>query len=396
MNNFRIILVSNWDWDSTDPLKKALRLDDDYRLIEKFFTKNASREIREIKQKWIDHLQIPENTFNEFAYKLRFRLDHLNRRDFHELMTAKIELAGLTAVDDDNKATIYNSIASKFVTCKKTLFTKQTVLEECVRNGLINISEKTPKRFKVIGIRSFVKFTDTMEDECESFLCLTKYFEDRHVIDRAYWNKDIIESVRQFLYDRLTNHGLRSNEHGLILECVGSLAFVSGYILPKKSGAKLIPIQKGNQVELWKTSGVKNDDWKWDVSIKQIGSNNTSEVAVAISVTRSIIDDVATYLTDNAINVSHVVHYVNGSGCGQSCIQNGDHASHMADSLQSSLTQIQTQLKCQKIHLFFSAPNALMFYLGRCGDALGEMSLYEFDFLHQRTGSYEPSINIPL
>ena len=85
-------------------------------------------------------------------------------------------------------------------------------------------------------------------------------------------------------------------------------------------------------------------------------------------------------------------------GNGQSVIECGTHANHLAVALAEKLKQdreADPALLMERLHLFVAAPNAFTFFLGRHVQILKPVTLYEFDFGRDRHGSYEPSLSIP-
>ena len=48
------------------------------------------------------------------------------------------------------------------------------------------------------------------------------------------------------------------------------------------------------------------------------------------------------------------------------------------------------------IHLFMAVPNAFSFYAGQRQPGIGRVTLYEFDFENTRSGTYTPSLTLPL
>jgi len=53
-------------------------------------------------------------------------------------------------------------------------------------------------------------------------------------------------------------------------------------------------------------------------------------------------------------------------------------------------------LRRARAHLFFACSNALVFFIGQQREALGRLTLYEFDFGLERDGSYQQSLSLPI
>jgi len=188
---------------------------------------------------------------------------------------------------------------------------------------------------------------------------------------------------------------VRAVEHCIMLECHGSIALLSGYLLPRISGARIYPVQKGVESVKWKPVGEKNIEWGWDSRSTEL--NPTAEaVILALSITHDINTDVEKFVQDNGMIVRNMISYRSQSGIGLNSIDNGDHAIYLVNGLIKEIGRIRQDNPNSELHLFFSAPNGFMFLLGQTGNALGSIQLYEYDYTNESNGSYSPSIKLPL
>ena len=112
--------------------------------------------------------------------------------------------------------------------------------------------------------------------------------------------------------------------------------------------------------------------------------------------THDVRADVEHYLKSaDAPEVAQVVLLAPEGGASAQSIQGGDHAYNLAVQLPGILARHRPN-RSARVHLFFAAPNSLMFFVGRQRDALGRLTLYEFDFGLERDSSYQPSLSVPL
>jgi hypothetical protein len=231
-----------------------------------------------------------------------------------------------------------------------------------------------------------MRFAERMEDECARFVCVAKNFDRRYIRDAGLWGT-IGAEVGRFLGDP----AFRAQEHHLLLDCHGTLAFLAGYELDRKSGARVFPVQKGVQTTVWRPSGGTRLA-EWNATNYPLNGEGT-DVALAISVTRDVMPMVRTFL-DGQRNFAFVIDARPSSGVGAGSIADADHAVALADRLADLVREHRPGAPA-RVHLFAAAPNGLLFFLGQHRAALGRIQLYEFDFEGEQGGSYSPSISLP-
>lgn len=74
-------------------------------------------------------------------------------------------------------------------------------------------------------------------------------------------------------------------------------------------------------------------------------------------------------------------------------IKNGTQAFCLADSVYNAVARRTTAERRSILHIFASAPNGFMFFLGKVSRGFGKCILYEYDFEQKRSCSYSPSIS---
>jgi len=384
----RLHLISNWRWSATDKLGPILRLSDEGALPEKFFADGPSSALGKIRGAWRDHLELTEEAFEDFARRLRLRVDYLSRREIKESLNERLINVGLREIPVDKTQNIYDSLTQQLIMNGTNSFDPQTFQDYCKREDLL--ASPPPAGPPVLGIRSFMRCAERMEDECSSFVCVASNFEGRHIRSTDSWRNTVLPGVAAFLKD--SSPSLRSGENHLLLECHSSVAFLAGYELDRKSGAQIFPVQKGVRKSVWKpgtSTSTANSSWMTALSTGGSGSDG----AVVVSVSRDALADVKTYANGSSA-IGSVVDARPAAGVGQRAVVDADHAIALADSLAEVIRAHRPQ-NGGTTHLFIAAPNALAFFLGQHRGALGKIQLYEFDFEGERGGSYSPSILLP-
>lgn len=387
---FRLYLVSNWMWKPDDILVKSIR-EGDFSLPEKFYSSTSGSKFASVREKWRVHLGVDKNTFEDFTKKLRFRFKFYGRNEFKEVLYDRLGRVGLKIPPADSRVNPYDSLYQQFVMDRTNEFTRQRLHELCRREGLLIETVSRTNPVPIIGIRSFMRFAERMEDETSSFVCVAENFDGRYIKNSFLWTTKVVPEVRAFL----KNPQFRKGEHHLLLDCHGSIAFLAGYELDQKSGVTVYPVQKGIYLNVWKPSGISPlDKWEWKTEV--IPRNSDSyDIAMVISVTHDICCDVEKYLVSDKMPVAALVKLSPATGIGPSCINGADHAVRLAELAMQEITRHRKD-KNAVTHIFSSAPNGFMFFLGRYRAALGKINLYEFDFEEGKNGTYISSFRLPL
>lgn len=136
---FRLHLISNWRWKLEDGLAKRMR-ECDGALPDKFFTDGPKSDLGKIRESWQSHLGIDRTTFEDFARRLRFGLDHFGRRWFKESLNDRLACAGLKRLPAECLANPYDSLAQQFVMNGFNEFDRKNFIGFCQREGLVRIS----------------------------------------------------------------------------------------------------------------------------------------------------------------------------------------------------------------------------------------------------------------
>lgn len=386
----RLHLVSNWGWAPDDALCPVLRESDEGALPDRFFSAGPRSALGKIRNTWREHLELGEQDFEDFARRLRLGVDRLGRRGLKESLNDRLFSVGLREISSDHAHNPYDSLTQQFLMNGTNEFDPESFRAMCAQQGLFADSAP-PVGPPVIGIRSFMRFAERMEDECASFVCVATAFEGRHLRAQREWREAVVPAVKTFLNDP----SFRGAEHHLLLECHTSVAFLAGYELDRKSGAEVFPVQKGVRRGLWKPSmtldGTVSDRPGWEVNPHSV-SSSAPDVAVAVSVARDVLADVTAFAA--TIPSLCAIVDVRVAEFGPRAVVDADHAVALADALAEVIRRHRPSTGAT-VHLFIAAPNGLTFFLAQHRAALGRVQLYEFDFDGAQGGSYTPSLRLP-
>lgn len=388
----RIHLASNWPWSGDDALAKSLR-EYDGSLPPDFFSAGPRSVLGKIRESMRSHLKLQQDRFVSFAKTLRFGLNHLGRRDFTRSVHDSLAAVGLR-VPVEGVPSPYETLARQFITNGPNSFDRETLRKICDGHDLFDHDRPTADEHPIIGVRTFLRFAERMEDEVDELLSLSDAFEGRHLREGSSWPA-VAAKVVEYFKDPARRGRLRQREHALMLECHGSVATLVGYELSRNSGCLIVPLQKPGRV-LWtpSVSPPTRTASPW-IETHVPRSVDAPDVAVAISVTNDINADVARFLdAGGAPAVRELVSLSPTGGVGPLGVTGADHAFELAASLVALLNRVRPE-PTSRVHFFFSGPNALLFFFGQFRDALGRVTFYEYDFGRERHASYEPCVSLP-
>jgi CBASS immunity sensor of nucleotide second messenger signals len=208
-----------------------------------------------------------------------------------------------------------------------------------------------------IGIRSFMRFAEHMEDETEDMVDLVSHFDNRRIRAQDDWPQVIVPKVSSFLskYARL------AKPYNLLLDTHSSIAFAAGYCLEIKSDANVFPIEQtltGKKVWGLQTGANPGDCSSWTTTAHSISSNGR-DVAVAISITHDVFNDVQDFVIRNLLQIGRIIHCRIHPQPGNTAVVDGAQAFALAQQLAALFKQRTREERAGALRLFAATPNAL-------------------------------------
>lgn len=92
--------------------------------------------------------------------------------------------------------------------------------------------------------------------------------------------------------------------------------------------------------------------------------NHGDDVAIAISATHDVTDDVAYYIEQSALPVGRILTcFVNGRALGSASIVDANHAFYLANRISTKIRSRSIKERMAHLHIFYSGPNGLIFSL---------------------------------
>ncbi|WP_341531834.1 SAVED domain-containing protein (plasmid) [Nostoc sp. UHCC 0302] len=388
------ILYSPWQIDPDDRLAQVHSKTDGRLDWHRLAEGGSNSLMGKLRAEWREHLSI--ETDEELCLVLR-PLRILQGRTLKEIgdwLNDKLYRAGLLPIEEGRLCNSYDELARRLIQSEKTEFTRADIEAICKRENLwLGHSIVEPDVYR-LGIRSFLRWAEHLEDETDAMLDLLRYFNGRSIRSLDLWQTEIYPSVDKFL----TNHLRFGQRCHLHLHTHASIAFASGYCLNSKSGIDVALTQStGTGREIWRPSPclVPNQYPAWTVTQESMVEDGT-DVAIALSVTHSVASDVQAYIALAQLPIHRIFFYMPSNGANSQAIVDATHAKLLADQLSARLRSDRTILERQgKLHIFVAAPNALVFFIGQLARSFGSCIFYEYDFDQNTPGAYQPSLMFP-
>jgi hypothetical protein len=297
---------------------------------------------------------------------------------------------GLKPVKENCLIHPYDELTKKMLANNMNELTAKSLLDVCNREGLLIRTPTRPANATSLGIRSFLRWAEDLQNQTQSMICFSHHFEGRRIINPDDWNNKIRYSLETFIQQ----HIARGASYRLHLDTHSSIAFLAGHFLPEKIGINVEVVQhSGGGISFWNFEngqGTNSDSWEF---IEKTCHHGATEWALAIGLTHNIKDDVLHYVFESLPSVGHVVLALPADGPSSSSVRDGAHvdelASHLIHYLRSKGSGIGVE---NRVHIFSAAPNGFTFCLGRKMLPFPRWTLYEFDFGSGRIGAYTPSI----
>jgi hypothetical protein len=229
-----------------------------------------------------------------------------------------------------------------------------------------------------------------MEERCDRMLDLVPFFDDRYIRNPADWTQRIAPELRNFVLSAArTSPSLR-----LVLDAHVSLAFAVGAVLNVKSGKSIEIEQRTAGRRFWSSDdSPSNPDWPVFQFRDEAVDDGRDNIALAISLTHDVTNGVRAFAAQSGARLNRILHCVPKSGPSQTAIRSGSHAWSLAQQVSQQLQTLRTGGgDYRHVHIFVAGPNGFAFFLGQHQQAIGQATIYEWDFDGRRGGGYSPGL----
>lgn len=391
----RLIIVSPWIVHPDDPLSKLVSNNGGEFHLDRLFDQTGDRsEMGRVRKMWREHLSVVDDELKTVLRPLRIYKNAPTLVGISEDLNRQLDALGFLPVEAGQAVHPYDDLIKKLLAQGSNEFTSDSLMAVTERERLRRRDLAPPEKHLIpIGIRSFMRWAEHMEDETADMLCLVRYFDGRNVRDYRLWSDTIFRDVEKFI----SKHSVSGKPSLLMLDTHASIAFASGYSLGSKSGADITLVQRTRSAkEVWRTQTTTNGRNYAGWSVAEVDCHSQGhDIAVSISVTHDVDGDVRDYVERSLPNVRRIISCGVAPRPGPGSLVDGNHALMLAEDLASLVKHRSRDERAATLHIFAAAPNAFMFFLGQLAKGFGQCTMYEYDFDSNQLGAYQASISFP-
>jgi hypothetical protein len=375
-----------------DPLGDLVSGNDKTLLCERLFdgTTDKSR-MGKVRKCWREHLGLAsDEELRQVVGGLRVFEGHRSLDELRTEINLRARVVGLLTCETSSDFR-YDELARQLKIRGINNLNRELLLRLCRDEGLLVERSAQEDPFLPIAIRSFLgPAADIVGATAENTLLLTDDFRQRYLLEERDWQRDIRPKVERFLREAVK----RSATLRLVLDAHASIAFLAGSVLDLKSGVDTHLVQKGR---------VGTRTWRADDGPGATGAAFATEeetlgggrdIAVAISVSQSVVSQTRAYVGANLPEVGKVVSFDMPSGPGQQTVVGGQHAAALAEQVANHVRALKAGDPDALVHIFAACPNSLLFFLGQQHQGIAPCIVYEFDFDRRQHKTYQPSFVI--
>ncbi len=386
----RFTLVTPWAIDPRDLLARLINNNAGQIHLDRLFAPGPGSRMGTLRWKMAEHLDINEESLCGILASMRIQHSFGSLAFLNERLSDKLALAGMKPVELTSTSSPYDDLARKLLQAGRHVFTAAEIKEICEREGLWIGRRELIDSHADVGIRSFVRRAEYIEDETDAVLDLLPYFDGRLIRDASLWNTEVSPRVVQFL----ETHAKTGGAYRLRLDAHTSIAVLAGYVLDTKSGVSISLVQKTRSgVEVWDAEKPSSEpESAWEFSSIVNDDVMDGDMAVAVSITHDVREDVKVFLGRSGLPIRKTLT-ATLSQTANTAVQGGSHALALAQTLVAELRTHRRD--SQTIHLFIAAPNGFSFVLGQHLRAVGPAIVYEFNFESGGLGAYDTGVSLP-
>jgi hypothetical protein len=385
----RLYIVAPWGIEDDDPLNKLVSCTGGEIRLRKLFSDESA--MRKVREHWAGHLSVNDDeSLKRWIRPIRMGINYPSLENLQSRLNETLFSVGLKTIDDSHHHNPYDDLIRKMQQGEKTSFTKEELIDLCKKEGLW-VGQKAQDSER-IGIRSFVRFAEHMEDETTHLLSLDDLFDERAINDVNAWNDVIPQRLEEFV--KTLKPGI---SYELRLDAHSSVAFAAGRCLNPKQGMDVGTIQRvlGREA-LWKPAldtQTAPPEAVWKIESRVL-HEDSKDVALVLNVSQDAATDVLAFI-EKRPEIHRVVILSVLPGIGSTAIKDANHCLQLAQAVSVILKQRSGTEREGVLHIFAAAPNGFMFLLGQLSQGFGKTLLYEYDFDSSALGAYEPSIRFP-
>jgi len=388
----RFIFVTTHQIKSESLLERIVGRDDGEILIDRLFDGSGDRsKSGRIRKAWRDRLCVNDEELETILSRFSIQANAPDLKQLSLQLDATLTSVGLAPIDHSKSATLYDDVIWRWYAEGVCDFNSTTLKELCQREKLFIESQE--KKALVLGIRTFTHPIDDLALRVDNLCDLRTLFDGRSIRNNHDWKSSIGPSVNSFLVE----NARKADRIRLALDTHYSVAIVAGYSLNLKSGKQIEIEQRTGGQSVWTANPDNLAKEKHDCVIEQVTHDGNADIILELSLTRDVSGDVLKDIKERDLDVFSHIKMRPSSGTSSAFVRDGSHAYSITEGLIEACRKVQATANSNtRIHLYFSGPNAIAFYIGQHAIPLGELIVYEWDFERSAGGGYRAGLSLPI
>lgn len=364
-----VVLVTNWSWDPSDPF--AAMIDGETAGIKALFlTASPGSDLGKCRQHWISHLDADPGEFEEFIHALRIDFGYSSTKTLTDHVAERMASIGLRSDDSALAAgvrQVRDWINAGVVDIDDTLL--------AVAIDRFGLQVDEPEKFTVIHLHTIVhRAFSVPADYTLDWVDLFKGEKERgHLpIDSAAWNTVMLPALQHVRaeIDAIPDVRLVRFRGQARL----SVWFAAGFVFRHVAGYAL-EAQQGPH--LWRTDALPSSHFELaEADVRDLGGG--SKVAVGISVTRELTDDVLDYLANQGDEYGAIMFLRPARTLGPTCFRAAGDIAAFAQLVKAKIQSFTRRRQAQHLGLFYLGPSSGALFIGhQLNAAAAEIQVFE-------------------
>jgi hypothetical protein len=373
-------LVSNWIWDPADRVCEVIRGEDN-ALSERFFTASPESLIGKARERWTEHLAIPAAEFQTFACTLRFRLGFDCAEELERRVAERMMHLGLR--DDSAALLTATGIVRDLIKARRPGLTKADVEALLAEHRLYRPAAAETASTVYLSTVEEQRF-DLPPDFLLDWRDFFEGGEERkghRVLDPASWNASMLPELRALkrrLNETSSTRLIRARGQARLSAWLGF-----GYVF---SDVARYTIEVDQQGKLWRTDATPSGLTVIEQGRETVDGGDPTVVAVGISVTGPLEDDVRRDLQVSRA-AGEVLFLRPDRALGRDCLASAGDAVAFARGAKERLRAFAREHGARRLLLFYFGPLSGACFLGHQMNAVAT----EIQVMEDQQPGYAPS-----
>jgi len=362
---FQIRFVSNWSWDSNDKAGMAFSGRDN-SVTDGFLSAGSRSDLGGIRQQWETHLGTKPEEFSSFVRTLHF---DLGAACFDERVErVRDQMDNLSLQSDDAGLKIAVGIVREWIQRGVQEVTLDSLRKAIEDHGLAAPDANPCVTVMLTTVKH--KRIDILPDytlDWREHFDGPDYEKGHALKPGESWERDLLPELRAVeasIAEETSCRLIRSRGYARL-----SAWFAFGRTFSENAGYVIECDQQG---QLWRSDAGPSTDFRLS-STKGNGDLvpvGPSSIAVGISITRDIEEDVRTYMQESQFG-GQLVLLTPNRPLGKECLRSSQDAVAMAHQAKEKIRALTSNPGVKTVLLFYAGPLSGACFMGHSFNAMG-------------------------